>query len=150
MLSYIVSDPDRTAFGSDALGRLAEALTSQFDLPALQVELSLATSEEIRDLNLSYRQLDEPTDVLSFPLFASLEEILSLPAGIPVLLGSVIVCPEKAAAYGESLIQLAEHGALHLLGFDHVADPNGWRKAERPLLAALAAQGIEIPEVPEA
>lgn len=84
------------------------------------IDLSLVSSEEIQQLNLTYRKKNKPTNVLSFPA--------NLPPGVPhALLGDVIICPtvlaEEAATQGKPLTahwaHLLIHGTLHLLGFDH-------------------------------
>ena len=95
-----------------------------------RVALSFVNDAEIRALNASYRQLDEPTDVLSFPLW---EEggAFSPPAGWDVLpLGDVVVSPSfvereaaaKGADYPADLALVIVHGALHLVGYDHDTD----------------------------
>jgi probable rRNA maturation factor len=66
----------------------------------------------IRELNLEYRQLDEPTDVLSF----SVDE--DGPAAGPRELGDIVICPEQTADLREAIV----HGALHLSGMDHETD----------------------------
>ena len=147
MLSFIVSDADRVQIGAKPLGFIAEAFAIQFNLPNLQVELSLATPDDIRELNLQYRELDEPTDVLSFQLLSGLAEIQALPPEAAALLGSIVICPEKVTAYEESLPQMVEHGLLHLLGLDHESDYTAWQQAERPLLARISQ--LHIPEVPD-
>jgi len=146
-ISFIVSDEDRARIGSGELDLIGTAVQEVFELPQVQVELSLASPEDIQELNLSYRELDEPTDVLSFQLFGSLREIQELPTEATVLLGSIIICPEKVAAYNETLPQMVQHGLLHVLGFDHVTDHATWQAAERPVLARLAVDDLNIPEV---
>jgi len=107
-----------------ALATAAEVL----GLPA-EAELSLAVvdDEEIRRLNGQYRQVDAPTDVLSFPLL-ELEPGAPIPADeVPPVLGDVVLSLahiyRQAEAFGHSPEReaafLAVHGLLHLLGHDH-------------------------------
>ena len=56
--------------------------------------------------------IDEPTDVLSFPIDGRDE----LPEGVPRQLGDVVVCPQVV---GEQWRWPLVHGLLHLLGYDH-------------------------------
>ena len=95
---------------------------------ACQVSLTFTDDEGIRKLNESYRGIDRPTDVLSFPLldFEGGEEP---PADEPqVALGDIVISLERAAAqaeeYGHSFEReaafLCVHSMLHLLGYDHV------------------------------
>lgn len=85
----------------------------------------LLTSEaEIRRLNRVFRKVDSVTDVLSFPAWEG-ETIAAPPDGY---LGDLAICTaraaEQAVTFGHSLERelafLAVHGALHLLGYDHM------------------------------
>jgi probable rRNA maturation factor len=88
----------------------------------------LVDNEYIQDLNLRYRGIDQPTDVLSF---AMNEEVTDVPSfknqGEPILLGDVYISVERALeqaeSYGHSFIRelcyLGTHGLLHLIGYDH-------------------------------
>jgi probable rRNA maturation factor len=66
----------------------------------------------MRELKRAHLGIDEPTDVLSFPIDAREE----LPAGVPRQLGDVVLCPE---AVGEEWRWPLVHGLLHLLGYEH-------------------------------
>jgi probable rRNA maturation factor len=88
----------------------------------------LVGNATIRRLNAKHRQIAAVTDVLSFPLF---EPGFVLPAGEPVNLGDVVVAYPRAQAqaveYGHSVQRevayLVAHGVLHVLGYDHEAEP---------------------------
>ncbi len=98
------------------------------------VVIRFASEEEIKQLNKKFRQVDNVTDVLSFPMLEitsdkKLEQFESeaLPNGI-IELGDIAVCKQKAKSqarqYGHSykreLAFLVVHGYLHLLGYDHM------------------------------
>jgi probable rRNA maturation factor len=68
--------------------------------------------ERIRELNLEYRRVDEPTDVLSFGVDED-----GASAG-PRELGDVVICPPHTADLREAIV----HGVLHLTGMDHEQD----------------------------
>lgn len=100
-----------------------------------EYELSLAITDDltIQQLNLQYRQQDQPTDVLSFAALES--EVPEIPiddSGYvePTYLGDIIISQttavRQAEERGHSLIYelawLAAHGWLHLLGWDHPDD----------------------------
>lgn len=101
----------------------------------LELTLTLTGDEQIRQLNRQFRSLDEPTDVLSFPVLTDHDLSLLMagrrPAGeppdIPLLLGDIVLNMEEAqraaARYGHSVQRevgfLFVHGLLHLLGFHH-------------------------------
>ena len=74
--------------------------------------LAFAAPEEMRRLKREHLGVDEPTDVLSFPIDA--HEPLS--DGVPRQLGDVVLCPQVVGdEWREPLI----HGLLHLLGYEH-------------------------------
>jgi probable rRNA maturation factor len=84
----------------------------------------ITDAEEIQRLNAGYRNIDRVTDVLTFPAWEG-NAILCPPDGY---LGDIAICferaEEQAEEYGHSLERelafLAAHGALHLLGYDHM------------------------------
>lgn len=104
-----------------------------------EVALTFVDDERIHELNLEYRGIDRPTDVLSFAMNDSvdgepeisyeLEEGESLD-GLTDVLGDIIISVDRAQAqsieYGHSLERelgfLFVHGFLHLLGYDHQND----------------------------
>jgi probable rRNA maturation factor len=98
----------------------------------------LTGDEEIRLLNRDYREVDRPTDVLSFPLSDHPGPSGSAP---PVFLGEIYISVETARRqaraarrpFEREVAHLAVHGVLHLLGHDH-ATPAGRRR-----MAALEA-----------
>jgi probable rRNA maturation factor len=76
------------------------------------VAIEFVDEERIRELNREHRNVDEPTDVLSFPVDER-DEV----AG-PRELGDIVICPARTADLREAVI----HGALHLTGMDHETD----------------------------
>ena len=68
--------------------------------------------EEMQGLKREHLGIDEPTDVLSFPIDGRGE----VPEGVPRALGDVVLCPEVV---GEEWQWPLAHGLLHLLGYDH-------------------------------
>lgn len=114
----------------EELNRLESVLRYGLELHQRDGEVGviLVDNEYIQDLNLRYRGIDQPTDVLSF---AMNEGMIDSPSfefeGEPVLLGDVYISVERAIeqaeSYGHSftreLCYLGTHGLLHLLGYDH-------------------------------
>ena len=94
-------------------------------LQAGELSLSLVCDAEIRELNRTHRNLDQPTDVLAF----AFQEERRLPDSN--LIGDVVVSVDTAKRQAQQretpLQQVVEdlliHGILHLLGYDHVASP---------------------------
>ena len=96
----------------------------------LEIYVTLTNNEQIHKTNKETRNVDRPTDVLSFPMFER-EEIHFLKEEQKEeidILGDIIVSIEKvkeqAIEYGHSfereLAYLVTHGMLHLLGYDHM------------------------------
>ena len=123
MIEIVFDGVDMDA--SDAM-RMRSAMQAAFDAEGAQGDacLMLTTPEGIRALNRSFRKVDAVTDVLSFPS----REGEALAGPEDGYLGDVALCvaraEEQAAAYGHSLGRelafLCVHGALHLLGYDHM------------------------------
>lgn len=90
-----------------------------------EVSVTLTDDEEIHILNKQYRNVDRPTDVLSFPLNEAGET--DDDGDDTDALGDIVISVERAAKqaeeYGHSLDRelafLAVHSTLHLLGYDH-------------------------------
>jgi probable rRNA maturation factor len=77
--------------------------------------ISFVGPDEMRALKRDHLGVDEPTDVLSFPIDGRDE----LPDDVPRQIGDVVLCPQVVGAgWQEPLV----HGLLHLLGYDHGAD----------------------------
>ncbi|KFZ40781.1 MULTISPECIES: rRNA maturation RNase YbeY [Thermoactinomyces] len=97
------------------------------NLPPADVAVTVVDNEQIHALNKEYRQVDRPTDVLSFPLWEPGEEWVISEEEETVPLGDIVIsypkAKEQAEEYGHSLERelgfLAVHGFLHLLGYDH-------------------------------
>ncbi len=94
----------------------------------VEVGVRLVDDAAIRPLNRTYRGRDRPTDVLSFPILRPEEVERLATGGEPVLLGDIVVALETASRDAERLgrplsghlAHLLIHGALHLLGYDHL------------------------------
>jgi probable rRNA maturation factor len=89
--------------------------------------VSVVGPERIRELNREHRGLDEPTDVLSFPV-----DEAGAAAG-PRELGDVVICPEHT----EELTEAVVHGVLHLCGYDHETDSGEMLDLQRRVLSSL-------------
>ncbi|MBE6834638.1 MAG: rRNA maturation RNase YbeY [Ruminococcaceae bacterium] len=98
----------------------------KFDGPA-EISVSFVDNEQIHSLNKEYRNIDKPTDVLSFPLGENGEYDRNPETGA-ALLGDIVISMEKAIEqaeeYGHTLQReigyLTVHSMLHLMGYDHV------------------------------
>ncbi len=92
-----------------------------------EVDVSLVDNEQIRIINREQRDIDMPTDVLSFPLGEN-GVYDKNPATGAYMLGDIVISLERAEAqaeeYGHTFQRevgyLTVHSMLHLLGYDHV------------------------------
>jgi probable rRNA maturation factor len=89
--------------------------------------VQLVDADAIRVLNREHRNLDSPTDVLSFPVDEG------GPSAGPRELGDVVICPEHT----EDLIEAVVHGVLHLCGYDHERDSGEMLALQRRVLEEL-------------
>ncbi len=106
--------------------KLAVLTTLEYEGVSAKAEVSVTftDNEGIHELNRDYRNIDRPTDVLSFPMYERDELILE--SG-EIMLGDIVISLEKAQAqaaeYGHSFERevafLTVHSMLHLLGYDH-------------------------------
>jgi probable rRNA maturation factor len=123
--------------GARALGKreLNRFLRSAAEAVGLTGEFSvlLAGDERLRALNLQFRGLDKPTDVLSFP---ALQETADGGQGGDLAI-SLETAAAQAAAHGHTLQVevkvLILHGLLHLAGYDHERDRGRMRRRETVL-----------------
>ena len=101
------------------------------DMPV--VTLVLLDDPQIHELNLRDRQVDDATDVLSYPAHEPDDD------GFPVIpfLGDVFISVDTAARQADTaghglldeLLVLAAHGVTHLLGYDHQTEEE-WKVFE--------------------
>ena len=102
------------------------------DVPC-EINVLITGDEEIHAINLEQREVDRPTDVLSFPLCVVAPgdkpaEDWADPATGLVPLGDMVISLERCATQAEEfghplereLAYLAVHSVLHLLGYDHM------------------------------
>lgn len=102
----------------------------EFD-PECEVSLSIVSNDEIQEINKQFREIDAPTDVLSFPLLTFEEgEQADVNENNEIMLGDIIISIDKAKAqaeeYGHGLRRelafLTAHSMLHLMGYDHMEE----------------------------
>lgn len=106
----------------------------------VEVSVTIVDNEAIREINNETRNLNMPTDVLSFPMLYFDEDGNIIDSdydmdGDVIVLGDIVISAERAKAqaeeYGHSFLRemafLTVHSMLHLLGYDHVDDLEGER-----------------------
>lgn len=124
-----------------------------------EVNLLLTMNEEIHQMNLNFREIDRPTDVLSFPMveyetagdFDFLENADEYfhPESGELMLGDIVISKEKvlsqAEEYGHSVTReyafLIAHSMLHLFGYDHMEDAE---RVEMERMQKEILEGLKI------
>ena len=132
------------------------ALEAQGVTAPCEVDVLLTDDEGIHAINLEMRQVDRPTDVLSFPALSLDEGELPTeedadPATGLIPLGDMAISMERVKAqakeYGHSarreLAYLVTHSVLHLLGYDHLDE--GPRKARMRAREEAIMEALGLP-----
>ena len=99
----------------DAAAALSRHVLAAEGIKDGDLGIAFAAPDEMRALKAQHLGMDEPTDVLSFPL----DGRDLLPEEVPRQLGDVVLCPHVV---GEDWQGPLVHGLLHLLGYDHGRD----------------------------
>ena len=141
----------QTEVVADTIIAIAQSVLTHCEVTEGELTVVITTDEAVQELNRTYRQVDAPTDVLSFATTES-EESDALPDDfvMPDFIvpddevaywGDIIIAfptaARQAAASGHSVLDevclLVIHGILHLLGFDHhtpQAKAQMWQKQQ--------------------
>lgn len=99
----------------------------------LYITITLTNTENIREINKKYRNIDYATDVLSFPMFTQEElkqKMIKKDYTYEDMLGDIVISikkvEEQAQEYGHSfrreLSYMIVHGFYHLMGYDHIKE----------------------------
>lgn len=112
-----------------------------------EVNITLVDDTEIREMNKTFRNIDQATDVLSFPMGENGEYDVNPETGFKMLGDIVISVPHAVRQAKEfdhtiqrEIAYLTVHSMLHLLGYDHVnsaVDTMRMREKEEEVLALL-------------
>lgn len=108
------------------LRRRLARLLKELKLAEAFISVTVTDDESIRAINLEYRGVDAPTNVLAF----ALEEGEPMP-GAPTVLGDIVISAEtiirEAPPLGYTTPEMfyfyLVHGLLHLIGYDHELGP---------------------------
>lgn len=122
--------------------------------PGAELCVRVVNAEEAQSLNAQYRNLDKPTNVLSF------EAGVRLPDSDTQILGDIVICApvvaNEAEQQGKSLAHhyahMVVHGVLHLAGFDHEHsdDARAMEQKEKAILTRLGIPDPYVDTSPEA
>jgi len=148
----VVADCWQTEPGAEtAIHRAIEAAAEIADADVGDAELAVMLTDDsgIRTLNNSWRGIDKPTNVLSFPALQPTGAVG--PDDAPRMLGDIAIAFEttrkeaddEQKPFDHHLSHLAVHGFLHLIGYDH--ENNGDADAMEGLETEVLAQ-LGIPD----
>jgi probable rRNA maturation factor len=122
MVAVQVSNRSGEEVDEAAAAALAREVLAAEGIEQGELGLTFVAPNEIQALKREHLGIDEPTDVLSFPIDGRDE----LPAGVPRALGDVVLCPQVVGAEWRAPLV---HGLLHLLGYDHGAEMHAREEA---------------------
>ena len=152
MINLQISESYTDLVPADILKQAAkETLERAATIIGVELTIVLESNEVIQALNNQFRQIDAPTDVLSFPS-GDMED----PESGLIYLGDIVISVQtaqnQAARAGHSLqaeLQLLTiHGVLHLIGYDH-ADEDQKSAMWNLQAEILETIGAEIKTLPE-
>ncbi|MBA2742080.1 MAG: rRNA maturation RNase YbeY [Actinobacteria bacterium] len=115
MITVETTNRSGVAVDEQAASELARRVLEAEGVSDGELGLAFVGADEIRGLKSEHLDIDEETDVLSFPLDGRDD----LPEGVPRALGDVVLCPQVTGAEWRAPLV---HGLLHLLGYDHGAE----------------------------
>ena len=128
---------------------LAQKLLHKLNQPEAEISLSFIGDARIRSLNRIYRDRDQSTDVLAFPLAHTRKLKAGFSQPPPHFLGDVVISVPTAQRQAKAqkhsarreITALMVHGVLHLLGYDHekFREARLMQKKEKTLLRYLLA-----------
>jgi len=141
------SEPDAEAVIHRAVAAAAEMAGA--DVGDAELAIMLTDDAGIRTLNLNWRGIDKPTNVLSFPALQPTGA--GAPDDAPRMLGDIAIAFEttrreaddEQKPFDHHLSHLAVHGFLHLIGYDHENDDDA--EAMESLETGILAQ-LGIPD----
>jgi len=137
------AEPDAEAVIQRAIAAAAETVDA--DVGDAELAVMLTDDTGIRTLNLSWRGIDKPTNVLSFPALQPTGP--TGPDDAPRMLGDIAIAYEttrreaddEQKPFDHHLSHLAVHGFLHLIGYDHEndGDAEAMEALEQQILSQL-------------
>lgn len=154
---YFENDQEKYKVSYNLKMLLREAIETTLDFEdfnaVCEVSVTFTDNEGIRELNKKFRDMDKPTDVLSFPLLdfdgdceePPIDELISN-------LGDIVIslerAKEQAEEFGHSFARevafLTVHSMLHLLGYDHEKGDEEDREMRARQSEIMKIMGLEV------
>ncbi len=154
---YFENDQEKYKVSYNLKMLLREAIETTLDFEdfnaVCEVSVTFTDNEGIRELNKKFRNMDKPTDVLSFPLLdfegdceePPIDELISN-------LGDIVIslerAKEQADEFGHSFKRevafLTVHSMLHLLGYDHEKGDEEDKEMRARQSEIMKIMGLEV------
>ena len=154
---YFENDQEKYKVSYNLKMLLREAIETTLDFEdfnaVCEVSVTFTDNEGIRELNKKFREMDKPTDVLSFPLLdfdgdceePPIDELISN-------LGDIVIslerAKEQAEEFGHSFARevafLTVHSMLHLLGYDHEKGEEEDKEMRARQSEIMRIMGLEV------
>ncbi len=154
---YFENDQEKYKVSYNLKMLLREAIETTLDFEdfnaVCEVSVTFTDNEGIRELNKKFREMDKPTDVLSFPLLdfegdceePPIDELISN-------LGDIVIslerAKEQAEEFGHSFARevafLTVHSMLHLLGYDHEKGEDEDKEMRARQSEIMKIMGLEV------
>lgn len=154
---YFENDQEKYKVSYNLKMLLREAIETTLDFEdfnaVCEVSVTFTDNDGIRELNKKFREMDKPTDVLSFPLLdfegdceePPIDELISN-------LGDIVIslerAKEQAEEFGHSFARevafLTVHSMLHLLGYDHEKGDEEDKEMRARQSEIMKIMGLEV------
>ncbi|MEE2746058.1 MAG: rRNA maturation RNase YbeY [Pseudomonadota bacterium] len=137
---------------AESCSRIVIAVLENQWVGSVPAEISVVLSEDVfvKQLNLKYRGINKPTNVLSFPTYdpvtdcATLHHLGDVVLAYETCRGEIKEGSNRVSSFTSHISHLIVHGVLHLLGFDHRKDEDA-KKMEKLEIEILQSLGIDNP-----
>jgi len=125
----LINNQSEVEFDFETIEEYSICISNKFDINNNRsMNIIFVASNEVQKLNKSYRNIDRPTDVLSFSYLAGTEDA----GDDPVIIGEIYISLEMALknlkeqgedwSIDQEIMLLIIHGMLHIFGYDHEED----------------------------
>ena len=113
---------------------LASKILKQVGRDGSSATIAFVSDQKSRELNRTFRGIDKPTDVLSFPSGDSGSDLGDIAVSIET---AIVQAKQNGLLLESEIAQLILHGLLHLCGYDHETDNGEMNQLELQLRRRL-------------
>lgn len=132
MISVLITSDPRYPINKDRVREQIEKTLAEMRVTSdVEVSVTVVGDRKMKELNKTFRQVDDTTDVLSFPLEENSEDsgFVRFPDSV-LRLGDIVISYPQAIVNAhehnrmvdDEINLLVEHSVMHLLGYHHEGD----------------------------